>query len=291
MKSRLIATGIAILGFAIIDGKAANAATYIWDEGGGSTTWTDAANWDVGTNYPGFAANDVAIVPSTATYQPVLNVHLDGTGGRFCIASLNIQDDAIVKTGAFRMHICGNGSSAATRLAIDDATGGTLYGILRVEAGGEVHLIGGGEHFNNGEIRLETSTSTLSIVDNNAILSSSATPKGFVTGQDDAAEIDIDTVTLTSTDVTIRGHMNITGTGTFINGGRVEANNTAAADELLIDVGTLDDTADINRWVVSTHENAHLRLNPTTQNPMEGEFVVSNGTLEIDTALTTTHGQ
>ncbi len=285
MKSRLIATGLAIVGYAIIDATPANAAeTYTWDEGCGSTTWTCENNWDRDSGYPGSAANDVAIVVYDADNMPALNVHLDGTGGRYPLAGLNIRLDAVVKTGAFRMYIDGDGDPAATRLDIDPKGGGSSYGILQVESGGEVHLTGGGEHYNDGKIRLEASSSKLVIKTNSATLSSDSDPLGFVEGQHNDAEIRIDNVTLTSSGVDFQGRMkfvNGDNAGNFTNTGRVMANDANGTLDFQL-TGTITDTGsdtgdDNQRWQV-TASGAILRFLEDTAT-MSGRFLVSDGTL------------
>ncbi len=287
MKSRLIATGLAIVGYAIIDATPANAATtYTWDGGCNSTAWSCVNNWVGNSGYPGSAADDSAIVPS-ATYEPVLDVDLSGASAPYPIASLEIQKDAIVDVSTHSMYIDGAGTSALTRLDIDPVGDGDQPGELRVSGtNGLVVLTGGGEHYINGKMVLTGSGATLSITTYDVILSGS----GFIAGQHEDSDIIIAASKQLDNRIDIMGILDIEGAGTFLNSstGAVIADLAGTLDVVM--AGTVDDDGSAS-WQV-TASNANLRFASsigTVTNPLVCEFVVSNGTFVIDKPLTNTH--
>ena len=119
----------------------------------------------------------------------------------------------------------------------------------------------------------------------------SVSGSGIVVGTDDDAEVNVGSwITLTSS-VTVCGHLKIAGRGSFANNGLVRASGNGT---LKIEVaGTLDDGAvsvpsDDDRWQASA-SGATLEFASTigTLNELEGDFVLSAGTIQIDHALAT----
>ncbi len=160
---------------------------------------------------------------------------------------------------------------------IEVASGGTL----EICCGTTLTLTGPGWSTVNGVVKLLGDGSELAFTTRSHTVYGSGSIDGF----HDNAEISIAGGTTLTSAVAITGHLKIGGDGTFVNFAKVEADTSGT---LLIDVGTLDDYPGADRWVVSTDAYARLRLNPTTQNYMAGEFWVVLGTIEIDTPLITT---
>lgn len=155
-------------------------------------------------------------------------------------------------------------------------------GTLQVCAGNTLTLTGHGDSTVNGVVNLLGDSAELAFT----TWSHTVYGGGSIVGFHDNAEISIVSGKTLTNETNIVGQLKITGDGTFVNCGTVEANS---AGTILIDVGTLDDCAGTCRWVVS-HVSAKLHFASTigTLNAMAGEFCLTAGTCEIDHALTTT---
>ncbi len=270
MKSRILLAAVAFLGYAIIDGKAANAATRYYHSN--ADAWATARAWDdadcAGSGSDGVPAGGDSIVICAGKTVTMTVAHSAPT--------LHIEQNSVFITAAKVVTVTGSGG-----LDIDPAaTEQDAPGLLRVSAsGGEVKLSGGGSHPIDGEIRVEVGNARLHIITSDATLSSSASPSGLVNGQNDAAEIKIDNVTLTSA-IEMHGRMRFVdgaSAGSFINQGKVIANAANGTLDYQI-TGTIDDTSGSGRWQV-TASGAFLRF---LEEPaaMEGSFTVSNGMLQ-----------
>ncbi len=135
----------------------------------------------------------------------------------------------------------------------------------------------------NGCIILEGAGSTLSFTTNNHTVVGS----GVIDGQDASAVISIAagiTVTSSLNTVGITGHLEITGSGSFVNQGKVYADT--ASGTLTISVAGVDDTdnggtvSSTNfRWGVNA--SGAVLLFSVEPAAMEGDFYVHNGTLQV----------
>ncbi len=139
-----------------------------------------------------------------------------------------------------------------------------------------------------GTVVLIDGESELSFTTNHHSVSGSG---GVIAGANGNAKISIASGVTLASYIMIEGCLKITGAGSFTNNHLVHANGNCT---LTIDVGgTLDDGAvtvgsDDDRWQASA-SGATLQFASTigTLNELEGDFVLSTGTIQIDHALTT----
>lgn len=91
---------LALMALCMLFNNKAQATTYTWTGGAGTTAWTTPGNWDVGTNFPGFGAGDVAIITTTSSFHPQFVTE--------SIASLTINNGAtLIAAGAGNLTVTG----------------------------------------------------------------------------------------------------------------------------------------------------------------------------------------
>lgn len=223
---------------------------------GTDNTWNDGSNWKSNALCQGADAG----VPTAADKVTILS-------GKTCNVDVSAAEaDHIVV------------ESTAT-LQID--TGNTLT------LDGDGNL---GVSTITGTIKLEGSSSTLAIITHNQTFAGT----GQIIGGDNGARITISAFEKLTNEATIEGKLAIVPAtagddATFRNAGTVHAN---ASGTLHVNTKFVEDTAGTDRWKVSTSTSAILRFNPTntTIPTIDGDFVVSNGTLDVDNKGFLTHG-
>lgn len=136
----------------------------------------------------------------------------------------------------------------------------------------------------DGTVNLTGSSSKLKFTNTG---STSIEGNGKLAGQNDSAQVSIASGTCLTSYITICGALAITGAGRFTNQGTVDAN---ASGTLLVAANTVADSAGENRWK-STHAGAVLKFSDPASacigqfGIMAGEFVLSAGVIEFNTAL------
>jgi hypothetical protein len=135
----------------------------------------------------------------------------------------------------------------------------------------------------NGTVNLQSSGAILRLIEEDHAISGA----GTIVGADPAAKIEIGTggssPRLTST-TTIEGTLQIVN-GTFFNNGTVEANATTQNYVLEIYPDVLGGSG---YWNVTTNAYAELWFR-TGSTSLTGQFMVSNGTLDVDDHVETTN--
>ena len=155
-------------------------------------------------------------------------------------------------------------------------------GKLLLDGAGTALLTGGGTSTIDGLLKLKVSGATLEIASNDHAL----TGDGKIIGQDNAAQIEIDSgLTLTS-ELSIEGALEIhASSGTFINEGLVNADGTFSDKIVTLFSGMFSGDG---QWKASgSGATLHFRAFITV-NPLAGDFAVSAGTLDIDESVCTT---
>ncbi len=263
MKSRLLATCVAVLAYAIIDGNAAKAERYFYINGGTSANW-DSSNWcdscanDNCTNTVPTEADAVTICPNETAVVNDLNAE-----------ALKVTLVAPTGGGHTRIEIDPSSSSENAVLTLGDSTT-ALESTLG--DGTEIHLKSGPTYI----ARL------VFIAASHTVSGSSGEIEGFA----NAAEIAIgDGLTFTSSTV-INGRLKIMDDGavnsSFMNSGKVIANSASGTLDLSTSTSIDDssgDSASNERWQV-TASGAFLRFLEAAA-AMEGRVHVSSGTLRI----------
>jgi hypothetical protein len=163
-------------------------------------------------------------------------------------------------------------------------------GVVTIKADAKLTLDGDGTArtstiAEDARLYLEGSSSEMAVVDDSHTVSGA----GAIVGQHDSALISVAASTTLTSQMDVTGHLEIAGSGSFSNQGKVYAN--VASGTLKISVSSVDDTdnggtvSDSNyRWAVNA-SNAKLlfAVEPDPENGMQGDFYVHAGTVEIGT--------
>lgn len=223
---------------------------------GTDNSWNDGSNWKSNA----FCAGGDAGVPTAADKVTILS-------GKTCKVGISaaVADHVVVESTATLIIETGN------TLTLD---GDGNFGVSTI----------------TGTLRLQGSSSTLAIITNDQTFDGT----GKIVGEDDGARITISTGGKLTNETTIEGKLAIVPAtagqeSTFRNEGTVHAN---VSGTLHVNTKFVQDTAGADRWKVSTSSSAILRFNPTdtTIPTINGDFVVSNGTLDVDNKGFLTHG-
>lgn len=223
---------------------------------GTDNTWNDGSNWKSNALCQGADAG----VPTAADKVTILS-------GKTCNVDVSaaVADHIVVE-------------STAT---------------LQINTGNTLTLDGNGNSGVStitGTVKLEGSSSTLAIVDNNQTFEGT----GQIIGGDNGARITISAFEELTNETTIEGKLAIVPAtagqeSTFTNEGTVHAN---VSGTLHVNTKFVGDSSGADRWKVSSSTSAILRFNPTdtTIPTIDGDLVVSNGTLDVDNKGFLTHG-
>jgi len=268
MKLFKLALTIALATF-IVDG----ATVYATDEfeSNGSGDWDNAASWTCVSG-----GGCTSSYPETGDSAKVIDGDVITLDAAATCGSLWIYDGEV--------------DTSSHSLTIEDSSGLTIEAteLLDVSDAGTVTLSGGGtSHTVDGTLDLDVASSTLSITESATIDGS-----GEIRGQNNSAVISVasgKTLRLHSS-TSIKGHLEISGSGNFTNEGTVEANgigSDGSPDILRIAVtGTLEDAAG-DRWKASaaysvlSFDSALTTI--STEGRLSGNFVISsNATAEIE---------
>lgn len=223
---------------------------------GTDNTWNDGSNWKSASDCSGADAG----VPTAADKVTILS-------GKTCNVDISaaVADHVVVESTATLIIETGN---TLTLDGDDNAGRSTITGVLK----------------------LQGSSSTLAIIANDQTFDGT----GRIVGEDDGARITISAFEKLTNETTIQGKLAIVpatagDTATFRNEGTVHAN---VSGTLHVNTKFVEDTAGADRWKVSTSSSAILRFNPTntTIPTIDGDFVVSNGTLDVHNKGFLTHG-
>ncbi len=155
-----------------------------------------------------------------------------------------------------------------------------VYGRIIIENGGTLILTGGpgSGSIVDGSIILEDASAELRFTNNHTVSGS-----GAIEGQDSGAKITIAASRTLTSETNITGHLEITGSGSFLNQGKVYAD--CPSGTLKISAASVDDSdnggtvSSTNfRWGVNADEAKLLfSVEPSA---LEGDFYVHNGTLQ-----------
>jgi hypothetical protein len=244
---------IAVVAFPIGN---AQAATYYFEQQD-STDWNDQDNWKTACSggSPGAVptASDDAVICSNTTADIT-----DIAAVAKTVTVQLVSKIRILPTNADASLTLGSGASALTS---------SLTGPIELHAG------------------TSPNEATLAFTSADHTLSGGS----FVDGKDDDAQVSVltsgKTLTLTAG---IRGHLVIHGSGNFANQGAITANINGGTLKVAIG-GTLSDTAG-DRWktaILSTTAKLLFDASIGTVGTLNGNFVIDNGTLEMDKAITT----
>jgi hypothetical protein len=244
----------------------ANAGTQTWRaDAVGSSNWNNAANWTASDG----ASEDA--VPTSAD----LVVFPDKTSGTYTVTMdaapgyaqrIDMHSDATLSIGSYRLDVGSADTSPAQSSTI------------------------------NGQVLLTSSSSILRFVYDHSVSGS-----GSITGSNNSASIEIGDTKLLTSYTTIQGALQIVDdssdpnavtVGSFTNSGLVHANVSGTLK--LAVAGTVDDgnvvvDSDDDRWQSSSDGSATLWLSSDigTLDSLDGDFLLSDGTIKIDKALTT----
>jgi hypothetical protein len=196
----------------------ASATEYTWqgDDLVNPTTWSDPDNWTPGGGPPGIS--DTAIIADTANPP--------GVTSSTTVGFVDINADGITVLTGVTFTIAGeSGLSMAAGTFLD------LNGSAKLQ------LTGGGDHLVDGQVNLNGSSSKIEILD----FDSGFYGTGRILSDDsETAELNIEAgVTFTLIlDTTpnpdepfdLEGVLKITGLGSFVNNGKVDANITGVLE-------------------------------------------------------------
>ena len=155
--------------FELLEDRFAPATAYTWTGLGGNSYWNTAGNWNVGTNYPGFATGDTAIFPSGVTSQtvtinaaianPVGNVSF--TGGGYIINGSS--GNALLLGNATAL---GNLTATASETINANVTLGSSNQTWNVSTGNTLTIAGAVTTGGNITVGNSTATGMISITGN-----------------------------------------------------------------------------------------------------------------------------
>ena len=258
MKSRFLIAAVAFLGYAIIDGPAANAQVYFDNNDDmGDGLWSTDTNWsatDCNSGADGVpGSGDHAIICADLT------VTVDDTAAE--------AQKVTVRNGSMIDIRPANGADATLTLGDGNNQTSTLVGTIDLNTSPDTTQLG-----------------TLFFVasENHTFTRTTATT-GSIVGHHSNGRLDVPNTSTaiissdaTGGDVRLRGKLQVTGAGAFTNNGRVVANVAGTLDFLI--TGTISDNAGSSRWKVESDAGAVLRFRVEPA-ALAGGFVVSEGEL------------
>jgi len=217
-----------------------------------------------------------------------------GTGSTLTMTSGNVSCDDLAIPHDATADVGARTLTSSGVLDIHSSAGGTRYGLLNVGAG-SVTLTGSNKtHTVDGQITLAASGSDLTINGSGTTAISCTTSQGTIFGCHDSAVISIASAKTLANAVTIKGHLEISGQGSFTNQYVVESTadpNSVVGTLKLAVGGTLSDNSS-GKWK-ATAANAILDFDSSigTLDSLQGEFVISGSStakIEVREPLTTT---
>lgn len=275
-KALILSAGM--LGVALAAG-AAQAGTKTWV--GGTDSWNTASNWSP-VGVPG-SADDVVIGPPTAIggVDPIVDVTtqvqtLDMKNGGI----LNFRDGHdLTVTGLVNVEAGGeidiNSNGSELIISGVDMFDVDSGGVVRINEQSTVLRLSGASSAGNpidGHVFIQNGSAKLDITANVTV-----TGNGKIEGNNDFAQIAIAsgstfTSSMASAAGGIRGSMQITGSGTFVSHGRVEAN--AGTLEFVTGLAAVTDNGSAI-WAVASAQNSRL-LFSRSATTLQGDFVTAS---------------
>jgi hypothetical protein len=240
----------------------ASATEYTWqgDDLVNPATWSDPDNWTPGGGPPG--SSDTAIIADTAVPPHVTS--------STTVGFVDVNADSITVLPGVTFTIAGeSGLTIATGTFLD------------LSASARLQITGGGDHQVDGDVNLIGDYSTIEILDCDAglygvgrILSEIYEEAAINIEAGVTFTLILDTTPSPDEPFDVEGALEITGSGSFVNNGKVWANATG----VLLIGETLASISGLGTWEASGDTDAILRFGGVdTGCGLTGRFVLKGG--------------